>query len=111
MCLCGIQTRVGTSGSGARERGIGLDGNTALSGLRYKDEVPSHMPDSQFNAYSPFNMSVNRQVVNSAQAPPPRPFYNQAVIANGFVFCSGQLPKDSTGKIVEGTVQDRAVNI
>lgn len=54
MCLCGIQTPVGTSGSGARERGIGLDGNTALSGLRYKDEVPSSVSDSQFNAYSPF---------------------------------------------------------
>lgn len=54
-------------------------------------------------------MSAQRQVVNSDQAPPPRPFYNQAVIANGFVFCSGQLPKDSSGKIVEGTVQDRAV--
>jgi hypothetical protein len=54
-------------------------------------------------------MSSSREAVNTAEAPPPRPFYNQAVVANGFVFCSGQLPKDSTGRIVSGTVQDRAV--
>ncbi|KAJ5245471.1 hypothetical protein N7489_005567 [Penicillium chrysogenum] len=53
-------------------------------------------------------MSSSREAVNTAEAPPPRPFYNQAVVANGFVFCSGQLPKDSTGRIVSGTVQDRA---
>ncbi|CAI7643544.1 unnamed protein product [Penicillium pancosmium] len=53
-------------------------------------------------------MSFSRQAVNTEEAPPPRPFYNQALVANGFVFCSGQLPKDSTGKIVCGTVQDRA---
>ncbi|KAJ5975793.1 hypothetical protein N7481_009500 [Penicillium waksmanii] len=51
-------------------------------------------------------MSFSRQAVNTEEAPPPRPFYNQAVVANGFVFCSGQLPKGSTGKIVSGTVQD-----
>ncbi|CAG8255586.1 unnamed protein product [Penicillium salamii] len=62
---------------------------------------PSHKSDIS-------KMSAQRQVVNSDQAPPPRPFYNQAVIANGFVFCSGQLPKDSNGKIVQGNVQDRA---
>lgn len=54
-------------------------------------------------------MSFSRQAVNTEEAPPPRPFYNQALVANGFVFCSGQLPKDSTGNIVSGTVQDRAV--
>ncbi|KAE8422755.1 Endoribonuclease L-PSP/chorismate mutase-like protein [Aspergillus pseudocaelatus] len=52
-------------------------------------------------------MSASPQVINTKEAPPPRPFYNQAVIANGSVFCSGQLPKDSTGKIVKGTIQDR----
>lgn len=54
-------------------------------------------------------MSTGRQAVNSDQAPPPRAFYNQAIVANGFVFCSGQLPKDSTGNIVNGAIQDRAV--
>ncbi|KAJ5391686.1 hypothetical protein N7509_007176 [Penicillium cosmopolitanum] len=53
-------------------------------------------------------MSFSRQAVNTEVAPPPQPFYNQALVANGFVFCSGQLPKDSTGNIVSGTVQDRA---
>lgn len=54
-------------------------------------------------------MSSSRKAVNTNEAPPPRPFYNQAVVANGFVFCSGQLPKDCTGRIVSGTVQDRTV--
>ncbi|RAL03124.1 Endoribonuclease L-PSP [Aspergillus ibericus CBS 121593] len=53
-------------------------------------------------------MSARREAVNTQDAPPPRAFYNQAVVANGFVFCSGQLPKDATGRIVEGTIQDRA---
>ncbi|KAE8364267.1 Endoribonuclease L-PSP/chorismate mutase-like protein [Aspergillus caelatus] len=52
-------------------------------------------------------MASKPRLINTKEAPPPRPFYNQAVIANGFVFCSGQLPKDSTGKIVKGTIQDR----
>jgi Endoribonuclease L-PSP len=59
--------------------------------------------------YSNFKMSLNRRAVNGNQAPPPRSFYNQAIVANGFVFCSGQLPKNSSSKILEGTVQDRAV--
>ncbi|KAJ5744694.1 hypothetical protein N7533_009564 [Penicillium manginii] len=50
-------------------------------------------------------MSFSHEAVNTTEAPPPRPFYNQAVVANGFLFCSDQLPKDSTGRIVSGTNQ------
>ena len=52
-------------------------------------------------------MSEKKQPVFTANAPKPRPVYNQAIIANGFIFCSGQLPKDLNGKIVQGTIQDR----
>lgn len=53
---------------------------------------------------------MSRVAVLTEGAPKPRPVYSQAIIANGLVFCSGQLPKDLDGNVVSGTVQDRAVN-
>lgn len=53
---------------------------------------------------------MSRVPVKTDKAPRPRPVYNQAIVANGFVFCSGQLPKDLSGKIVDGTVQDHTVS-
>lgn len=64
--------------------------------------------DRLFCRQSLSNMS--RVAVKTDKAPRPRPVYNQAIVANGFVFCSGQLPKDLSGKIVEGTVQDHTVS-
>jgi enamine deaminase RidA (YjgF/YER057c/UK114 family) len=52
---------------------------------------------------------MTKTAVYTDKAPKPRPIYNQAVVANGFVFCSGQLPKDLNGQLVGGTVQDRTV--
>ncbi|CAG8376796.1 unnamed protein product [Penicillium salamii] len=82
---------------------FGLYGDITFNNQRFLFLSSSRLHKSDIS-----EMSSQRQVVNSDQAPPPRPFYNQAVIANGFVFCSGQLPKDSSGRIVQGTVQDRA---
>jgi len=31
--------------------------------------------------------------------------YSQAIVANGFVYCSGQIPADKTGTIVDGDVK------
>ena len=53
---------------------------------------------------------MSKVAIYTDKAPKPRPVYNQAIVANGLVFCSGQLPKDLEGKIVEGTVQDRTVS-
>lgn len=53
---------------------------------------------------------MSKVAVFTDKAPKPRPVYSQAIVANGFVFCSGQIPKDLSGKIVEGTVQDRTVS-
>jgi enamine deaminase RidA (YjgF/YER057c/UK114 family) len=52
---------------------------------------------------------MSKVAVYTEKAPKPRPVYSQAIVANGFVFCSGQLPKTVEGKLVEGTVQDRCV--
>ncbi|KAL2211115.1 Endoribonuclease L-PSP [Sarocladium strictum] len=51
---------------------------------------------------------MSRVAVLTESAPKPRPVYSQAIIANGLVFCSGQLPKDLDGNVVSGTVQDKA---
>ncbi|KAK4502779.1 hypothetical protein PRZ48_006205 [Zasmidium cellare] len=50
-----------------------------------------------------------KQVVLTEKAPKPLAgIYSQAIVANGFVYCSGQVPMDpATSKLVEGTVGDR----
>lgn len=47
----------------------------------------------------------NRSVVQTESAPKAIGPYSQAIVANGFVFCSGQIPLDPvTGNVVEGDV-------
>jgi 2-iminobutanoate/2-iminopropanoate deaminase len=44
--------------------------------------------------------------VSSPDAPKPIGPYSQAIVANGFVFCSGQIPLDPvTGYLVEGGIE------
>jgi len=52
------------------------------------------------------------KAVFTTQAPAPIPQLSQAVKYNGMVYCSGSLGVDpATGKMVEGTVQDRTVGL
>jgi 2-iminobutanoate/2-iminopropanoate deaminase len=47
-----------------------------------------------------------KKVVMIAQGPPPQAPYSQAIIANGFVFVSGQGPiEPKTGKIILGDIK------
>ena len=49
-----------------------------------------------------------RKVVFAAQGPAPQAPYSQAIIANGFVFVSGQGPIDpKTGQIILGDIKDQ----
>jgi len=50
---------------------------------------------------------MSKQAVLTDKAPKPLPgIYSQAIVANGFVFCSGQVPMDpTTMKLAEGDVQ------
>ena len=49
-----------------------------------------------------------KKVVSTAQGPAPQAPYSQAIIANGFVFVSGQGPIDpKTGKILLGDIKDQ----
>ena len=46
-----------------------------------------------------------RKIITSKDAPKPIGPYNQAVIAGGFLFCSGQVGIDpATGEVVAGGV-------
>ncbi len=48
----------------------------------------------------------NRTPVHSDAAPKAIGPYSQAIVANGFVFCSGQTPIDpATGNLVEGGIE------
>ena len=49
---------------------------------------------------------MSRIVVQTDSAPKAIGPYSQAIVANGFVFCSGQIPLDpATGAIVEGGIE------
>lgn len=55
---------------------------------------------------------MSRQPIHTESAPKAIGPYSQAIIANGFVFCSGQTGIDpATGKLVEGDVQVQAERV
>ena len=48
-----------------------------------------------------------KKQVQTDKAPKAIGPYSQAIIANGFVFCSGQIPIDpATGNLLTGTIED-----
>ena len=55
---------------------------------------------------------MDRTVITDAHAPNPIGSYNQAVIANGFVFTAGQIAIDpDTGKLIEGSFKNRVEQV
>jgi 2-iminobutanoate/2-iminopropanoate deaminase len=52
---------------------------------------------------------ITRRVVETADAPAPIGPYSQAVVANGVLYCSGQVPLDpASGELVEGGIAEQA---
>ena len=50
--------------------------------------------------------------IRTPGAPAPVGPYTQAIVANGFVFASGQIPLDpGTGKLVEGEIEAQAERV
>ena len=45
-----------------------------------------------------------KRIISSTDAPAAVGPYSQAVEANGFLFVSGQIPRDASGKLVEGNI-------
>ena len=51
----------------------------------------------------------SRIAISTPNAPPPLPQFSQAIKLKDMLYCSGNIGMDpATGKIVEGTVTDRA---
>ncbi|MHA1962219.1 MAG: RidA family protein [Candidatus Thorarchaeota archaeon] len=51
---------------------------------------------------------MTREVITTDDAPKALGPYSQAVKANGFVFCSGQIPMDpQTGEILTGSITEQ----
>jgi len=49
-----------------------------------------------------------KKIIQTPQAPKAIGPYSQAVAANGFVFCSGQIAIDpGTGELVSGSIEDQ----
>jgi hypothetical protein len=79
---------------------------------------------NQSTSKSKGNMSSKISAVFTKNAPPPRTVYSQAIIANGFVYCSGiqslihpwpfltigQLPADASGKTIVGDIKAHTVH-
>ena len=52
-----------------------------------------------------------RTAVKTDKAPPALPFYSQAIICNGMVYCSGSIGMSpETKALVEGGIADRTVS-
>lgn len=52
---------------------------------------------------------MSKKIINTTKAPAPIGPYSQAILANGFLFTSGQIAIDSaTGNIIDGSVADQA---
>jgi 2-iminobutanoate/2-iminopropanoate deaminase len=48
---------------------------------------------------------MEKQVIATPEAPAAIGPYSQAILAGGFVFCSGQIPLDpATGQLIDGDV-------
>jgi 2-iminobutanoate/2-iminopropanoate deaminase len=50
-----------------------------------------------------------RRAIETDEAPAPIGPYSQAIVANGVLYCSGQVPLDpSTGELIGGGVEEQA---
>ena len=45
--------------------------------------------------------------ISTRNAPDAIGPYSQAVKANGFIFCSGQIPLDKNGNLIEGGIEEQ----
>ena len=55
---------------------------------------------------------MNKEIITTDKAPAAVGPYSQAVVAQGLVFCSGQVPLDpATGKLVEGDIRAQTTQV
>jgi 2-iminobutanoate/2-iminopropanoate deaminase len=56
-------------------------------------------------------MTTDKRAVQAAGAPKALGPYSQAIVANGFVFCAGQIPLDASGNLVVGGVAEQTQQV
>ena len=49
---------------------------------------------------------MSKKIINSSEAPAAVGPYSHAVLANGFLFVSGQVPLLADGNLLEGTIEE-----
>lgn len=55
---------------------------------------------------------MKKQIIETSKAPSPIGPYSQAVMVNGMLFVSGQIPIDpATGELVSGSIKDEAQQV
>lgn len=54
---------------------------------------------------------MNKTIIRPAQSAPAVGPYNHAVRVGDLLFCSGQIPLDSTGKIVSGEIREQTERV
>ena len=54
---------------------------------------------------------AKKEIFYSQKAPEPKGPYSQAVIHNGVMYLSGQIPLDSAGALVRGTIEEETVAV
>lgn len=52
-----------------------------------------------------------KKIIKTKNAPSAIGPYSQAIIANGFIFCSGQIPLKADGTIVASSIRDQATQV
>ncbi|KAI4095121.1 MAG: hypothetical protein LQ344_001772 [Seirophora lacunosa] len=90
-------------------------GTSASSDIQDPSQDPTHSTMSIDSSHYPSQASSAtvrgnpmRQAVETDKAPPPLPFFEQAIICQGMVYCSGQVGVSPvTKQLVDGGVGDR----
>lgn len=55
---------------------------------------------------------MEKKIIKTDKAPAPIGPYNQAIVANGMLFISGQIPIDpATGDLVSGSIEAEAAQV
>ena len=55
---------------------------------------------------------MEKQIIVTDNAPAPVGPYSQAVLINGFLYCSGQIPLDAkTGELLKGSIEEQTQKV
>ena len=73
--------------------------------------LESHLGKNKKNSGQPnIKKHITKMIeaISTTNAPPAAAVYSSAIKANGFIYCSGQIPMTPDSKLVEGSIADKA---